>query len=59
MTALVILLALAAPAADSSPPDVIVVAADDMLPALKPWFAHRQRQGHVIGTLPNTLSQED
>ncbi len=45
------------PAAEA--PDVIVVAADDMLPPLKPWFAHRQAQGHVIGHLPNSLSPDE
>ena len=54
------LLMLVSPAATPSPqPDVIVVAADDMLPALQPWFAHRQAQGHTIGHLPNTLKKED
>lgn len=45
---------LTAPAAAPAP-DVIVVAAPDMLPALRPWFALRQSQGHAIGHLPNTL----
>jgi hypothetical protein len=53
------LLLLAAPAAEAAPPDVIVVAADDLLPALRPWFVHRQAQGHVIGHLPSTLAKEE
>ena len=55
MNAWLLLLTLTLPAAETAP-DVIVVAADDMLPALKPWFAHRQAQGHTIAHLPNTLS---
>jgi hypothetical protein len=51
-------LLLAAPS-EPPPPDVIVVAADDLMPALRPWFAHRQAQGHVIGHLPNTLPKEE
>jgi hypothetical protein len=60
MNALLCSLALLAPLADDAPPpDVIVVAAPDMVPALKPWFAHRQAQGHTLGLLPNTLSKEE
>lgn len=57
MSVWVLLLALSTPMAPPSP-DVIVVAADDMLPAMRPWFAHRQAQGHTIGVLPNTLSKQ-
>jgi hypothetical protein len=54
------LLCFAAPAEGNTPPapDVIVIAHEDFLPALGPWFAHRQAQGHVIGHLPNTHTKE-
>lgn len=54
-----VLLALTAPAAEPVAPDVVVVAADEMVPALKDWIIHRQQQGHTIGLLPNSLSAED
>ncbi|HTN76778.1 MAG TPA: C25 family cysteine peptidase [Pirellulaceae bacterium] len=59
MPVLMLLLTMLAPTAPPVAPDVIVVAADDMLPALKPWFAHRQAQGHTIGVLSNTLSADE
>jgi hypothetical protein len=60
MYALISAFALLAPTAETPPPpDVIVVAAADMVPALRPWFAHRQAQGHTLGLLPNTLSKEE
>lgn len=52
------LLLLHAPAEAPAPPDTIVIAANDQLAALKPWFALRQSQGHTLGFLPNTLSKE-
>lgn len=52
------LLLLTAPA-EAAPPDTIVVASRDMVPALQPWFALRQSQGHTIGFLPNTLGKEE
>lgn len=51
------LLLISAPPA-SGAPDTIVVAAEDLLPTLKPWFSMRQAQGHTIGFLPNSLSKE-
>lgn len=52
------LLLFAAPG-EAAPPDTVVVAAKEFLPALEPWFAHRQAQGHTLGYLPNTLTKEE
>ncbi|MFV2070260.1 MAG: C25 family cysteine peptidase [Pirellulales bacterium] len=46
---------LLSPGANSAP-DTLVICPPSFTPALRPWVAHRQTQGHRIRFLPNHVS---
>jgi hypothetical protein len=53
------LFALLLVTADPQPVDTVVVAPREFLPALAPWFEHRQQQGHTFAIFTNNGTADE